>query len=395
VRPALGHPLTDPGGLALPPLVTAVLVMLAVAAVARFWPVAGASTPSQDGRFHSWWGTLRTGQVVARGIGIGLLVLAVAAGRLGSPDELANLAPALVIGVAWPLLLLTSAVLGPVWRWLDPWDGAARVFRRERENDPGGPVWWAIAPTLAWVWYLSAFPDTLDPRNVGLALGLYSAVCVGGCFLVGRRAFLSRTEPFGLLLGWTARLPRGELPPWAPPPGAEAVLGALTGGLLFGAIRLSTLWGSLNVDEAALAYSTLGLVVAAAGVGGLLVLVERWARRSAAGGSVPAAILPATVGVALALGLARNRLTTSVQLLPGLLADPFGRGGGPLARGEVLEAEPFGVTGLLAIQVGLVIAGGVAGAIVLARRVEVPARAPGMAALCLVAGTAAAALTAV
>jgi len=34
-------------------------------------------------------------------------------------------------------------------------------------------------------------------------------------------------------------------------------------------------------------------------------------------------------------------------------------------------------------------------AIALARRVEVPARAPGMAALCLVAGTAAAALTAV
>jgi hypothetical protein len=91
--------------------------------------------------------------------------------------------------------------------------------------------------------------------------------------------------------------------------------------------------------------------------------------------------------------MARNRLTTSLQLLPGLLADPFGSG--PPTRALPIEAEPFGTTGLLAIQVALVVAGGVTGAIVLARRVEVPARAPGMAALCLVAGTAVAALTAV
>jgi hypothetical protein len=42
-----------------------------------------------------------------------------------------------------------------------------------------------------------------------------------------------------------------------------------------------------------------------------------------------------------------------------------------------------------------VLAGGVAGAIVLARRVRVESRAPAMAALCVVTGTAVAALTAV
>jgi hypothetical protein len=379
----------------VPPLAAGVLAMVLVAGVARMWPGPGPSGASAGVRLHSWWGRLEPAGIATRALAVAVTALAVLAGRVGSEEELRNLAPALVIGAAWPLLLLGSAVLGPVWRWLDPWDGVARTVRPEPETGGDAPAWWAVLPALGWVWYLGAFPDTLAPRNVGLALGGYSAVSVAGCLLLGRAAYLSRAEPFGLLFGWTARLPRGELPRWAPPPGAEALLGVLTGGLLFGTIRLSTLWGSLNLAPAALAYSTLGLFLAAAGVGALLVLVERWARRSGAAGSVPAAALPAAVGVALALAMARNRLTTSLQLLPGLLGDPFGRGGGPLAGGEVLEVEPFGVTGLLAIQVGLVVVGGVAGAIVLARRVDVPARAPGMAALCLVVGTAVAALTAV
>jgi hypothetical protein len=180
------------------------------------------------------------------------------------------------------VILLGCAVLGPVWRWLDPWDGATRLVQTDPRAEGGASVWWAGVPTVAWTWYLGAFPEILDPRNVGLALGVYSAVTIAGCLVLGRASYLTRAEPFGLLFGWTARLPRGLLPGWSPPRGAEAVLGTMAGGVLFGTVRLSTLWGSLNVAPAALAYATIGVAAGAFGLAGLLVLCGRWSERSGA-----------------------------------------------------------------------------------------------------------------
>ena len=66
-------------------------------------------------------------------------------------------------------------------------------------------------------------------------------------------------------------------------------------------------------------------------------------------------LVPAVAGVALAVALARNRFSTSMQLLPGLVGDPLGRGwdlfGAPTAR---LDPEPLGAAGLVALQLCLV-----------------------------------------
>jgi hypothetical protein len=73
----------------------------------------------------------------------------------------------------------------------------------------------------------------------------------------------------------------------------------------------------------------------------------------------------------------RNRLSTSVQLLPELLGDPFGRGWDLFGRsGARLDPAPLGTTGLLTAQLALIVAGHVVGAAVLARRLERGARGP-------------------
>ena len=80
----------------------------------------------------------------------------------------------------------------------------------------------------------------------------------------------------------------------------------------------------------------------------------------------------------------RNRLFTSVQLLPGLLGDPFGRGWNLLPSDEAIDPAPLGTAGLLWAQLGVVVAGHAAGAVVAARRAPRRAREPiavGLAAL--------------
>ena len=100
----LAHPLTQPYGLPVSPLVlgyaAAALVLVVAFAVPRG---ARRATAGDVGEVASWAGSLSAPQVATRAVAVGLLVLAIVAGRAGEDDELENLAPALVVGVVWPL----------------------------------------------------------------------------------------------------------------------------------------------------------------------------------------------------------------------------------------------------------------------------------------------------
>jgi hypothetical protein len=329
------------------------LVLLVAFAVPR-----GESRPSARER-GSWEGSLSRPQLAVRVLAVALLVWAVVEGRVGTDDELDNLAPALIVGAAWPLLVLASVAAGPVWRWIDPWDGIARALTRGHRDEAAHHVWPAGLVALSWVWYLSAYGDTLAPRSVGAIVALYTLFTVAGCLVAGRRRWLSTSEPLGLVLSWMALLPRRRLADWEPPRGAEVLLGVLAGGVLFGAARRSELWGGLNTARGALLLATLGVVLSSAAAAGLLVGVARWAGQVGAGAAAARAAVPAVAAIVVAVAMDRNRFFTSVQLLPELLGLPFS---------PTLDPAPLGTRGLLAAQLAVLAAGHAAGAAVVARR---------------------------
>jgi hypothetical protein len=374
----LAHPLSEPFQLPVSPLAAAIagagLVLLVAFAVPR-GTRSFAEAPER--RVASWAGSLSASQLVARLVAVALLALAIAAGRLGVDDELENLAPALVVGALWPLLVLASISLGPVWRWSDPWDSVARVLARsDPENEPGH-VWPAVVVAVGWVWYLSAYRDTLDPRSVGAILALYTLVTLAGSLAMGRARWLSSAEPLGILLSWMALLPRRGLTDWSPPRGAEALLGVFVGGVLFGAVRRSELWGSLNTAEEADIYAAVGVVCFCAAAVGLLMLMAMAAQQLDARAVAARAAVPAVAGIIVAVAMDQNRLSTSIQLLPQLFGDPFGRGWDLFGRsGAGLDPAPLGRAGLATAQLALLLAGYLVGAVVLARRLEREARVP-------------------
>jgi hypothetical protein len=382
-QPVLAHPLTRPFDLPISPLLLAELAAAVVLAVALAWPqVHRRPAEGPDPVVTSWAGELSPPQVVIRVLAVALLVLAIAAGRLGVDDELENLAPALVVGAAWPLLVIASALVGPVWRWTDPWDGVGRaLLPGQKDGHRPLAVWPAALMAIGWVWYLSAYRDPLDPRSVGVLLAVYTVVTVAGCLALGRSRWLATWEPLGMVLSWMALLPRGRLARWRPPRGAHALLGVIAGGVLFGAVRRSELWGSLNASPQAGLLATLGLVVSCVAVVALLML----------GGSrsdpevrpaIARAAVPAVAAIVVAVAMDRSRLFTSVQLLPPLIGDPFGLNWDLLGRaGAGLDPSPLGSTGLTVAQLGTVLVGHLAGAVILAWRVSRGAR--GLAAVSL------------
>jgi hypothetical protein len=312
---------------------------------------------------------------VTRAAAVALLALAVVAGRLGVDDELDNLAPALIVGAGWPLLVVGSVLVGPVWRWLDPWDTIARPFTRAQGDAEPGPVWPATVVAVGWVWYLSAYEDPLDPRSVGAILAVYTIFTVGGCLAFGRTRWLGTSEPLGILLSWLALLPRGRLTVWKPPRGAEALLGVFAGGVLFGAVRRSELWGSLNTVQGAEVVAGAGLVGFCAAAAGLLLLMAVAAEQLGARAAATHAAVPAVAAIVVAVALDRNRLSTSIQLLPELFGDPLGRGWDVFGEPGV-DPDPLGTKGLLALQLGLLALGHVVASVVLARHLERLSRGP-------------------
>jgi len=382
----VAHPITEAYRLPFSPVVAAGVAAAVVFAIALLWPER--REPAEEGGperpLESWEGDLSAPQWVTRIVAITLLALGIAAGRLGVEDELDNLAPALIVGAAWPLVVL-AACFGPIWRWLDPWDGAVRPLDGADTAGPTDDVRLAALLVLPWVWYLSAYVDPLDPRSVGAALGFYTIVTLAGSLAAGRARWLGGAEPLGITLSWLARLPRWRLVDWNPPRGAEALLGTMTGGVLFGAVRRSELWGNLNSLPEAQALATLGVIGSCLLVMGLLYGIRWGVTLPESRPLVARGVVPAVAGIIVAVALDRNRLFTSVQLLPGLLGDPFGSGWDLLgnARTGGLNPAPLGESGLLWAQLGVLVAGFVAGGIVIARRASRRARQPVVALLAI------------
>ena len=358
---AVASPVAHPGGdtphVGVPIGVVVLAAVAVVVVVAVAVPPRRASTTDvrTEEFTASWSGTLTRPQWVVRGLAVVLLLLAVLAGRVGADDELENLAPALVVGVGLPLLTLGCLVLGQLWRWVDPWDALARLVSPGDSSGPSGDVWPAVVVVLPWLWFLGVYPQPLDPRAVGLAVAAYTVVTLAGCLALGRVRWLSSAEPLGALLSWLGLVPRRRLSAWRPPAGAAVLLGVVIGGLLFGALRRTELWSPIAVLPLATLYATAGLLVACALGGTAAALAGR------AGGSpepravVARALVPVAAGVVLAVSVARNRLSTSVQLLPGLVGDPLGRGWDLLGTPtEGLDVAPLGAVGLVVLQLAVV-----------------------------------------
>lgn len=368
----LAHPVSGHPHVEVPTLLLTAGAGLLVAMVLPMVP-PGRGREYVDARATSWAGRLSRPQQVTRAVAVVLLLLCVLAGLFGSRDQLDNLAPALVLGTAWPVLTVLSLV-GPVWRWVDPWDGLARALLPRDDSEAAPHVWPAVAVALGLTWYVAVHPRPLDPRLVGTVLLGYTTVTLAGCLLVGRRRWLSQGEPVGLLLSWVTAAVRGGLRADRPA-GAPVLVGVVLGGLLFALLGRTETWTDLTGGTGSLAWGAAGLAgCALLGAAGLTLAGLLGDRVGDRGATVRGALV-LLVGVVLAVTLARNRFTTSVQLLPGLAGDPFGQGWdvfGPAGAG--LDAAPLGAAGLLWLRIALLGATVVLAAAVAGRGVPQPMR---------------------
>jgi hypothetical protein len=380
----LAHPLTEAAQLGVAPAfvglavgVLAVWISRVALAVAGGEPPVATTAPAPRAPLA----------VLTRVAGVGLLLLAVVAGRIGAPAQFDNITTALTIGVGWPALLLAAALPGRVWDHLNPFDtmarGADRIAgagsRSATDPVPGAlPLWpFALAGALAWTWWLAIYlPQGLDPRPIALALGVYTVITVAGCLWAGREPWMARAEIFTVTFravgASRTRGPISALPPRA----YSAVMAVMIGGLAHAEVRFSTWYltdlQSLGLSRFATPVVVSGYVLTVALSFGAVHLAVQWAARQRITAAVHALLPWLVVAFGLSAALERDRLWTSAQVLFTRISDPLGTGAdvfGTADRG--IAAWPYGPEVRLGLQIAVLVTAIVTGVVVATRRAAV------------------------
>jgi hypothetical protein len=224
----------------------------------------------------------------------------------------------------WVGVAVLSALVGPVWTWLDPFDSLARaatwLVHRAGFDGPrpaSYPArlgrWPALAGYAYFVWLELAVTNGGGGRYLGLSLAGYTLVTLAGMLVYGRSTWRGQAETFSVwfeLLGRLAPLAL-EGPPedarvrirgyargliravWTVPEVAFVALAVA--GVIFDGLSQTTVWFQA-FGAASVATTTIWLVVFTTAIVLAALLASRIAGRAAIG----AGLVPIAVGYILA-----------------------------------------------------------------------------------------------
>ena len=327
---------------------------------------ASAGRPLPDGleRFLR----SRALRIAAGSVSFALLVLVTVAAAIGDTSPNENFAPRFVFVVFWLGLPALSVLFGDVWTVLSPWRAAAdaAAWASERsgvrwETPFAYPArlgrWPAAVLLFAFAALELAYWDPADPRALGLAVLLYSAITWLGMLAYGRERWIEDGEAFAVYFGLLARVaPFGEhdgrlvvrwpftgLARLESRPGTLAFVAVMLGSVAFDGFSQTELWVDFRANRLRSVIQrspdladVLGMLLTSAGLLLMILFVALayiLAMRAAAyavhyDGDLTDAFLGSLVPIALAYVVAHyfSFFVREVQYLAPFASDPFGFG---------------------------------------------------------------------
>jgi hypothetical protein len=147
-----------------------------------------------------------------RGLAVALYFLLLFAGFFGDANPFRNIAPVAIWALWWVGLAYFSALVGDLWRVVNPLDTIfavaepwiARRFRT-REAPESMRSWPVVACFLVFIWMEVAWEGSDSPFGVAVAMAAYSALTWLGMAIFGREAWLAQGEVFSRVFGLLAR----------------------------------------------------------------------------------------------------------------------------------------------------------------------------------------------
>jgi hypothetical protein len=166
----------------------------------------------EPGRVRTLWRPLRW---LLRAIGLGAWLWVAAQTLVGGTSD-AEVASLVLWVYGWIGLAVASALLGPVWAWLDPfstlYDLTAALFRPTGLQLPGRAPWhrrtraWPAVVTMGFFVWLELGGRVGGGRELGVVLLVYSLVTLVGMAWYGKHRWRAHGEVFSVWFGLLGRL---------------------------------------------------------------------------------------------------------------------------------------------------------------------------------------------
>lgn len=397
---ASGHGIGSRGDLPIPKnffLVAAVLaVVISFFVAAVMWQQPRLAAMSQ-GRVIGRWTTRLASVAIPLGRTLGLLafvvVLIAAWGGPTNPSD--NIAPVGVYVVFWIILLWVCALVGNVWRALNPWDTIA-MYASGRMGPAPEPrpddrrlatsYWPAAAGLAAFQWLELAHPDPSNPRVLAVAITAYSLLVFAAAARWGR-AWIQTGEGFTVLFTLASaiapfgrdssgrrvvRRPFAGLTAVPERRGLAAVVVTVIGGTTFDGVSRSRwfvdAFGDVQGWERS-AINTAGLVGAILAVAILYLagiwLVARIGRGDVRRTAVRFASSLVPIAVAYSVAHYFSLAVFEGQSAWRLLSDPYGQGWNLFGTADhEIDYRVMGTTTIALVQTIAIVIGHIAGVIV-------------------------------
>ena len=178
----------------------AVVLVLSFAALASLWPEPRLQEPPDLRPLSVPGFGLVTGLLGVLGV-LGLVIV-IAAGIVGADNATTNPASVLVWVVFWLIVPFLSAVLGNLYRFVNPWRTVARWLRigdvERADAVPGGGMWLAAGLFFAFTWFELVLPQSGEPRTVAAGAIVYSVAVLFSIDRLGRATTSSTVDAFAV-----------------------------------------------------------------------------------------------------------------------------------------------------------------------------------------------------
>tara|TARA_R110002096_G_scaffold48333_9_gene128387 strand:- start:8552 stop:10042 length:1491 start_codon:yes stop_codon:yes gene_type:complete len=146
---------------------------------------------------------------------VALFLLIIGAGFLGLQSPMRNLAPVLVWSVWWVGMVYIQALIGDLWRLVNPWNilfawGEKIPLVRSYSGRLGYPgklsCWPGVFLFWLFAWLEQVAPFAERPASLACLVLAYSLLTWLGMFLFGRETWLKRGEVFSIIFSFLARM---------------------------------------------------------------------------------------------------------------------------------------------------------------------------------------------
>jgi hypothetical protein len=282
-----------------------------------------------------------------------------------------------------------SGAVGDLWRVISPFPALAAGVDRVRGRPAGVPYllghWPAVGLLFGFVWLELAYPDRADPRQLAVAVLVYTAVVVAGAARWGE-PFLRQGEAFAAFFGVLSamapvyaddegrlrlRPPLSGLTTMEVLPGTVALILVALGSTTFDGFSRTRIW----VDRVSglgkwplMVALTAGLVVTIAVVGAAYVLAMKAAaaRTGRELHQLTRLFAHSLVPIVFVYAVAHyfSYLLFEGQAVLSLASDPFGRGWDLFGTAErAIDYRVVSPRVVSWVQVGAIVSGHVAGVV--------------------------------